>query len=444
MSFNVYNRNRMYGTVESYYANGELCDVVLIEKNEELKSSIYETLGEGAATLVKDIFFTGDLFSYRQTSLGYSTLTTVTINVPKNGYFRICIDPLDSDYVNLVNSVDIILAAANIVGSCAGYSEKSVDFSKKLIEQIKSVGNDALLDAIDIAELTNIYDVYLDSKVATVDAATLWEFAVNLSERFAESDLLKEIVDNVLLGLNIDFAENVFVQLSGPAAVGFNAVFLIADISNWTKQVTDFSDNTGVGSPSVQYNTGNFVSCNRVQVKSESGFESGTALSVFTLSLEEELIEKLKTSAPEVYKAIEAGKSYTYNISLVHSENQIQPESPVSVFIPVPAALTEYVQGDNVKVYRVEEDGSLTDMDAWAEDNMLTFLTDHFSLYIIAGIEAQHDNVHEPEDNQPSQDNENKDDNSMLWIAIAVIAVAVAGIGVFIVCKKKKHPKQTS
>ena len=67
-----------------------------------------------------------------------------------------------------------------------------------------------------------------------------------------------------------------------------------------------------------------------------------------------------------------------YDISLDNNNEAVQPSGQAMVKIPC--------KNKNAKVYRVEEDGSLTDMNArYVEDGgYLLFYTDHFSKYAIA------------------------------------------------------------
>ena len=65
-----------------------------------------------------------------------------------------------------------------------------------------------------------------------------------------------------------------------------------------------------------------------------------------------------------------------YNITLVKDGQEVQPGSPVIVKIPC--------NDPNAKVYRVEDDGTLTDMNAVYQDGYLLFATEHFSNYVVA------------------------------------------------------------
>lgn len=70
-----------------------------------------------------------------------------------------------------------------------------------------------------------------------------------------------------------------------------------------------------------------------------------------------------------------------YDITMWLYEESVQPDAPVPVSIPC--------TNEKTKVYRQEEDGSLTDMNASYEDGYMVFYTDHFSTYILAVPEEE-------------------------------------------------------
>ncbi|MBQ9742634.1 MAG: leucine-rich repeat protein [Ruminococcus sp.] len=64
-----------------------------------------------------------------------------------------------------------------------------------------------------------------------------------------------------------------------------------------------------------------------------------------------------------------------YDITLTQGEETVQPDGRVTVKIPT--------DNENTTVYRVEENNTLTDMNAVHEDGYMVFTTDHFSLYVL-------------------------------------------------------------
>ena len=65
-----------------------------------------------------------------------------------------------------------------------------------------------------------------------------------------------------------------------------------------------------------------------------------------------------------------------YDITLSKNGNKVQHEGMAEVSIPC--------KDENAKVYRVESDNTLTDMQAVYKDGYLKFYTEHFSDYVVA------------------------------------------------------------
>ncbi len=69
----------------------------------------------------------------------------------------------------------------------------------------------------------------------------------------------------------------------------------------------------------------------------------------------------------------------TYEITLTQNGQPIQPTGEVTVKIPLP----ESMRDKNIAVYRIEADGSRTDMNATVQNGYVVFVTDHFSQYLL-------------------------------------------------------------
>lgn len=73
-----------------------------------------------------------------------------------------------------------------------------------------------------------------------------------------------------------------------------------------------------------------------------------------------------------------------FDISLKNNDGvHVQPKGTVKVKLP-----GDFKTGD-YKVYRVNADGTYTDMNAFREGSHLVFYTDHFSLYVVVDASAQ-------------------------------------------------------
>ena len=94
-----------------------------------------------------------------------------------------------------------------------------------------------------------------------------------------------------------------------------------------------------------------------------------------------------------------------FDISLHNQEGvHVQPSGTVKVKLP-----GDFKTG-NYKVYRVNADGTYTDMNAFLQGSHLVFYTDHFSLYVVVDESAQTEPATtepatQPADDKPAQQN---------------------------------------
>lgn len=87
------------------------------------------------------------------------------------------------------------------------------------------------------------------------------------------------------------------------------------------------------------------------------------------------LVEEAVSNSEDVNRDI----LKAFDITLENTEGEtVQPDSDVTVKLPLGSG-----QDGQYKVYRVEEDGTLTDMQATRQGTYLVFTTDHFSIYVI-------------------------------------------------------------
>ncbi|GHU64927.1 hypothetical protein AGMMS49983_11710 [Clostridia bacterium] len=82
--------------------------------------------------------------------------------------------------------------------------------------------------------------------------------------------------------------------------------------------------------------------------------------------------------------ALDASVVWVYDVSLLLEGVSIQPDGTIYIAIPIPAGY----DGSRFAVYRIEADGSKTDMGAIVSDGYLVFTTDHLSTYAIGYWEA--------------------------------------------------------
>ena len=113
--------------------------------------------------------------------------------------------------------------------------------------------------------------------------------------------------------------------------------------------------------------------------------DTGVSVDVFekdAASSAEFVVEELDPSEAGIEDVIE--DAVLYNIYFKSGSAEVQPEKPVTVSLPVP----EGMSGRRCNVFRVDQEGSKTDMNAEYEYGYLIFAADHFSLYLIEKTEG--------------------------------------------------------
>lgn len=431
VSFDVYNSNYSYGAVEVLDENGTLIDTVLIDKMDSSLTGIKEAVLDNLAYLVRDIF-QGDLLTYRQES-GFSKMTSVSVKVPKNGYIKICTDPDNSSIVGLVNYADLLLSLLEFSGEITGFGTKSEEFADKLTAKV--------INEKIFAELVGDRDKMAQKlwknigKEALITSDAMGSFVDTAINNLSEFGLLDVVLSTASdCGWNI--GEKVFTDLSGPFGVALKAIFTIGKAENIIIQYHDVTHSAGLGSIIIQNQGGGIRSCQQIKVECEDGFADDTALNVFCVTLEADVLDIIEKYNPDIYGQIVNGVTYTYNISLMKDGSETQPNGEVTVYIPIPDELKalayagDWIDGVpvKVKIYRIEEDGTLTEMDVRIEDGCFVFTTNHFSLYTIVGYDSVDDTT------------PNQNENSLSIIAIiGIVAVVIVGAGAIVIIKRRKN-----
>lgn len=377
VSFDVYNSNYTYGVVEVFNENGNMKDAVLIEKMTSSNTGIKEAIWDNIGYLVRDII-DGDLLSYRQES-GYTKKTSVSVKIPPNGYIKICTDPENSLIVGLVNSVDGLMSMASLAGDIKDFDVNSKEFSKKLTTKL-------LTDQVYVELIKDGSDAPKDlwknvGKETFITSESMGNYIDTITKNIDELKLGSIIADTAGdFGWNV--GESVFTYFAGPAGTALKVMFTIGKVENLIIQQNDLIQSAGVGSICIQNQGGGIRSCQQIKVESKEELSSHTAQK-FTVTLDATALDIIKKINPDIYETMTTGITYTYNISLLKNGNETQTHGKVTVFIPIPEDLkvlayagevADKITG-KVKIYRVEEDSSLTEMETEIENGCFVFTT---------------------------------------------------------------------
>lgn len=116
-------------------------------------------------------------------------------------------------------------------------------------------------------------------------------------------------------------------------------------------------------------------------------------------SFEVETVEGDSFVLVEEKAAAELGEGWevlkAFDINLKNSDGvHVQPDGSVKVKLPL-----DWEKDGNYKVYRVNDDGSFTDMNAYQQGSHMVFDTEHFSVYVIVEEVV----VEAPADTAPEQ-----------------------------------------
>ncbi|MCD8026357.1 MAG: hypothetical protein LUF33_05385, partial [Clostridiales bacterium] len=380
VSFDVYNTNYIYGAVEVYDSSGNMKDAVVINKLTNNSGSIKSAVWDNTCCMVNDIM-EGNLLTYRQES-GYSKKTTVNIkNIPENGYIKITTDTSSSFLVALLNGVDIAMSIKSVYGDIKGFDTNSEEFAgkitKKLVEE--TVYAQFIKDEDKYAKklYTNI------AKEATIyNTKSLGEFANTFVNNLSELEIENLIFDTAK-SFGWSTGESVFEYFAGPIGSVLNGMFAFGDLCNVILEVNDFTKSLDCGCIAIENQGGGVRACSQITVTADTNFDSNTAIKVFEILAESEYLDIIKELNPELYERIQAELSMTYNISMIKDGEETQPDGEVEVSIPIPENLTIYAYLGLLRIYRIEDDGTTTEMDVKVKNGCLVFRTDHFSLYSI-------------------------------------------------------------
>ena len=116
-----------------------------------------------------------------------------------------------------------------------------------------------------------------------------------------------------------------------------------------------------------------FVAVEEIKDKSSGVEISGKLDSKTKLKINELSVEEIELD--EESRQVKVG----FDISLLKGKKEVQPEIPVTVKIPYSGATS------NIEVYRLNEDGTKDKMIFTFDGSYISFVTDHFSKYIVVG-----------------------------------------------------------
>lgn len=248
VSFDVYNTKSVYGEVEVYDSNGKIISAKPIEKNSDSATSMKGALLDNIKDLYGDIV-EGTVFTYKQKS-GYSKKTSVSVNIPKDGYIKITNDVKESYMVGVLNITDLCLQTKQIL-SVAGKTDSNME--NKVAEKITSKEflnkiSEKLFE--NQGEFSEKVAEKLTNKIV-FSADGIGNFLNSLSDIMNEADI-DDIVESALIESGASIGQDVFTNVAGPAGTGLKVVFKVAEIENVILSIRHFETSLDKGAIVIQ------------------------------------------------------------------------------------------------------------------------------------------------------------------------------------------------
>ncbi len=384
LNFDAYNSSFTYGAVEVYNANCRLVDAAILDKYSYNSTSMKSIFYDNFCYLLGDVY-EGNLFSptYYRSQIR-SKKTSVSVVIPEGGYIHITLDAYTSPVVNIANSIDLLLQTGELAGDLNGYKAQEKEFVTALTDKVVE---DILVDAVDPAKTAKKLFKNI-TKDTFMTKETLGNFVDTYSKNFYEVTHSFDLVTDLAKGFAFGTAEEILLSFTGGYKYLFEAFFTTGKITELMVQYQDMIDSKDSGTVTIQNQIGPKRTNSDITVECKTNFTDDIALKVFQVTPDSDLLNNIKKSDPAGYDVIRNSLSYTYNISMIKNGEETQPQEEVTVYIPIPEELKTFSVRGEVKIYRMEEDGSLTDMNAKVEGEYLVFNTTHFSLYSIVGVGA--------------------------------------------------------
>ena len=376
VTFDAYNECSSAGAVEVYDSEGNLKYAYEIKKFDRYQTGVKEVFMDGWNLACSAV--NGSLTNI--TNSMYTQRTPISVTVPQGGYIIITNDVTNSVPALVYNTVDV---------TSWMYKEAKAFTNWEKEEPFKDKAKGKFCDEIISYFLQQKYEdkVWMQfqdklTKSLKKSASMSIEDGCNLvlglynNTEAAMHDIdidMKEEIKDAAIDTGIDVAMDVFNEFS-PTGEILETMFGINEALNGMMQVVDI--NKTIGGTKIRIDVaadnGKLVS-EGVIVESEDGtIPDGTDLVVVDITAEE-------TSRYIIENLINSSQVKIYNITLYKDKTEIQPNGKIRVKVPLPALYKE----NQCVIYRVESDGSFTDMGAQYSDGYMLFETEHLSNYIL-------------------------------------------------------------
>ncbi len=400
VEFDVYNSNYYAGAVDIYSEDGLWLGYEEIDKYSDI-SSLWDTVEQGCFFVINTIKALNsvendsNLLTYQQES--FSKQTHIKIKLKEGEYFTISNNAVKSPGTFLINAFEIIFDAAfvllDLVTSDSVKTSAFSDFKLKVEESFEERLQEAYKECSKDYLKTEAQKIKLKTMQSEINKITKKfakaEFKDKLTTADEFSSEIANMAENMLSAYNITWKhlgqsatgilESVISALGGAAGTALKGCFAMTKGSNKLLMATQMamsSENT-YASVYTKIEEG-IINQHGIIVNTTGNMDAEAVLQVFRVSDDDAISVLLDSENPL--------QSYEmYNICFTKNDNHVQPNGKVKVHIPIPHGML----AQTCKVYRQENDGSWTILNAHVEGAYLVFETDHFSMYSIIGDKAE-------------------------------------------------------
>lgn len=367
VSFNVYNRTHMYGSVDVYDKDGRWIQSKRIDRYKEISS-----LSDTGGALWDLIIDTANHRNLAYTAKTYTAESNIQISVPEGGYFVISNNMAESPGTFLYNSVrfmalgtkQVLKLASNefdiqkLSDDLVGKAIKTPSFLDVFHNSFNSIAKDTTFNLLQdglISSYGNVAGSITRTTEEILDSVDIsWKLAFTTALGIADSTALNSVVFGPAgQAMKLVFAGNGAMD----AAYQIGSVCQSVNAPYVTIHAPGATDNTIVNGVSVNLGKGQL--------------DADTVLNVYRVVNTENVLLGQATQ--------DIKKGELYNIAFTKNTQPVQPNGMVTVRIPIP----DYFVTDACTVFRQEKNGTWTPLKARLEGNYITFETDHFSLYSV-------------------------------------------------------------
>ena len=367
VSFNVYNRTHMYGSVDVYDKDGRWIQSKRIDRYKEISS-----LSDTGGALWDLIIDTANHRNLAYTAKTYTAESNIQISVPEGGYFVISNNMAESPGTFLYNSVrfmalgtkQVLKLASNefdiqkLSDDLVGKAIKTPSFLDVFHNSFNSIAKDTTFNLLQdglISSYGNVAGSITRTTEEILDSVEIsWKQTFTTALGIADSTALNSVVFGPAgQAMKLVFAGNGAID----AAYQLSAVCQSINAPYVTIHAPGTTDSTTVNGVSVNLEKGQL--------------DADTVLNVYRV------VNTENVSLGQATQDIKKGE--LYNIAFTKNTQPVQPNGMVTVRIPIP----DYFVTDACTVFRQEKNGTWTPLKARLEGNYITFETDHFSLYSV-------------------------------------------------------------